>query len=42
MSDWLSIDSIEEFICSDAVENIYLLAIWTLIKLEHYFVKRNP
>jgi ADP-ribose pyrophosphatase len=41
--EWLSIDTVEEAIRSGAIENMFLLAIWTLFKLkyEHYFRKRN-
>jgi 8-oxo-dGTP pyrophosphatase MutT (NUDIX family) len=41
--EWLSIDVVEEAIRSGAIENMFLLAIWTLFKVrhEHYFRKRN-
>jgi 8-oxo-dGTP pyrophosphatase MutT (NUDIX family) len=41
--DWLGIDAVEEAIRSGAIENMFLLAIWTLFKLkhEHYFLKRE-
>lgn len=41
--EWLSIDTVEELIRSGALENMFLLTIWTLFKLkhEHYFLKRD-
>jgi ADP-ribose pyrophosphatase len=42
--EWLAVEVVEESIRAGAVENMFLLAIWTLFKLkgERYFPTRNP
>jgi ADP-ribose pyrophosphatase len=41
--EWLEIEAVEVFIRAGTMENMFLLAIWTLFKLkyEHYFPRRN-
>jgi len=41
--DWISIEAVEEAIRAGAIENMFLLAIWTLFRLkhQHYFLTRG-